>query len=95
MNLPLEAPLQEIVDSVLEDKALRLFVKREDLIHETISGNKWRKLFYNLQYAKEKSHSTLITFGGLTRTILLLLLLQEMNLGLKLLGLFVGKNTFH
>jgi len=64
MNLPLEAPLQEIVDSVLEDKALRLFVKREDLIHETISGNKWRKLFYNLQYAKEKSHSTLITFGG-------------------------------
>jgi len=64
MYLPLEAPLQEIVDSVLEDKGLRVFVKREDLIHDTISGNKWRKLYYNLQYAKEKGFSTLVTFGG-------------------------------
>jgi len=64
MYLPLEAPLQEIVDSVLEDKGLRVFVKREDLIHDKISGNKWRKLYYNLQYAKEQGFSTLVTFGG-------------------------------
>ena len=64
MYLPLEAPLQEIVDSVLEDKDLRVFVKREDLIHDKISGNKWRKLYYNLQDAKEKGFSSLVTFGG-------------------------------
>ena len=64
MYLPLEAPLQEIVDSVLEDKGLRVFVKREDVIHDKISGNKWRKLYYNLQYAKEQGFSTLVTFGG-------------------------------
>jgi 1-aminocyclopropane-1-carboxylate deaminase len=64
MYLPLEAPLQEIVDSVLEDKGLRVFVKREDLIHDKISGNKWRKLYYNLKYAKEQGFSTLVTFGG-------------------------------
>jgi len=64
MYLPLEAPLQEIVDSVLEDKGLRVFVKREDLIHDKISGNKWRKLYYNLQYAKEQGFATIVTFGG-------------------------------
>jgi len=64
MNIPVEAPLQEIVDSVLEDKGLRLFVKREDLLHAKISGNKWRKLFYNLQYAKMNELSTIVTFGG-------------------------------
>lgn len=64
MYLPQEVPLHEIIDSVLEDKALRVFVKREDLIHDKISGNKWRKLYYNIQYAKEKGCSTLITFGG-------------------------------
>ena len=64
MYLSLEAPLQEIVDSVLEDKALRVFVKREDLIHDKISGNKWRKLYYNLQYAKEQGFATIVTFGG-------------------------------
>lgn len=64
MYLPVEAPLQEIVDSVLEDKALRVFVKREDLIHPKISGNKWRKLFYNIEYAKEEGRTTLVTFGG-------------------------------
>ena len=64
MYLPQEVPLHEIIDSVLNDKALRVFVKREDLIHDKISGNKWRKLYYNLQYAKEKRYSTLVTFGG-------------------------------
>lgn len=64
MYLPVEAPLQEIVDSVLEDKALRVFVKREDLIHPKISGNKWRKLFYNIEHAKEQGSTTLVTFGG-------------------------------
>ena len=33
---------------------LEIVLKREDLIHPDISGNKWRKLKYNLQYAKAK-----------------------------------------
>lgn len=64
MYLPVEVPLQEIIDSVLEEKALRVFVKREDLIHPNISGNKWRKLYYNLKKAKEEGCKTLVTFGG-------------------------------
>lgn len=43
---------------------IQLFIKREDLIHPFISGNKYRKLFYNLSKAKEENHATLLTFGG-------------------------------
>lgn len=43
---------------------MQLFVKREDLLHETISGNKFRKLKYNLEQAKLQGKKTLLTFGG-------------------------------
>ncbi|RZJ73696.1 1-aminocyclopropane-1-carboxylate deaminase/D-cysteine desulfhydrase [Flavobacterium sp.] len=43
---------------------VQLFVKREDLLHETISGNKFRKLKYNLEQAKLQGKKTLLTFGG-------------------------------
>ena len=39
-------------------------MKRDDLIHPTVSGNKWRKLKYNLQEAQKQKHDTLLTFGG-------------------------------
>ncbi|TXB65515.1 1-aminocyclopropane-1-carboxylate deaminase/D-cysteine desulfhydrase [Vicingus serpentipes] len=57
-------PLIEIFDSVLESKNSRLFILREDLIHSEISGNKWRKLKYNIQEAKNKKSNTILTFGG-------------------------------
>ena len=41
-----------------------IYLKREDLIHPTISGNKWRKLKYNLVEAYESGFETLLTFGG-------------------------------
>lgn len=41
-----------------------LYIKREDLIHPIISGNKFWKLKYNLQKAKELQKTTLVTFGG-------------------------------
>lgn len=41
-----------------------VFIKREDLLHEFVSGNKFRKLKYNLFRAKEENHHTLLTFGG-------------------------------
>lgn len=41
-----------------------VYIKREDLIHPHISGNKYRKLKYNLIAAKNKNIDTLLTFGG-------------------------------
>lgn len=43
---------------------ITIFVKREDLLHEEVSGNKFRKLKYNILKAKELGYSKLLTFGG-------------------------------
>ena len=43
---------------------ISVYVKREDLLHEFVSGNKFRKLKYNLFEAKKLNKKTLLTFGG-------------------------------
>lgn len=45
---------QHIQLPILEDKNIELFIKREDLIHPLISGNKFRKLKYNLLEANQQ-----------------------------------------
>lgn len=55
---------QHIVLPELISKSIHLDVKREDLLHPVISGNKFRKLKYNLKYARERGSSTILTFGG-------------------------------
>jgi 1-aminocyclopropane-1-carboxylate deaminase len=59
-----KAPVQEIKSKLFATHDLRLFIKREDLLHPTISGNKWRKLKYNLEKARLKKRTHLLTFGG-------------------------------
>lgn len=46
------------------DKNINVYLKREDLLHPVISGNKWRKLKYNLVEAEKKGYKTILTFGG-------------------------------
>ncbi|MCR9251891.1 MAG: pyridoxal-phosphate dependent enzyme [bacterium] len=58
------SPIQWISDPLLDEKGVRLAIKREDLIHPHISGNKWRKLKYNFLEAKEKGYTKVLTFGG-------------------------------
>ncbi len=48
----------------LEARNISLHIKREDLLHPEISGNKFRKLKYNLTKAREQKKKTLLTFGG-------------------------------
>lgn len=43
---------------------ISVFIKREDLLHPQISGNKFRKLKYNLIKARQLNQRTLLTFGG-------------------------------
>jgi 1-aminocyclopropane-1-carboxylate deaminase len=43
---------------------ISLYLKREDLLHPIISGNKFRKLRYNLEEAKNRNQKVLLTFGG-------------------------------
>lgn len=46
------------------DYGIELYIKREDVLHDEISGNKFRKLKYNLDEAKRQGKSRLLTFGG-------------------------------
>ncbi|MFD0740877.1 1-aminocyclopropane-1-carboxylate deaminase/D-cysteine desulfhydrase [Phytohabitans flavus] len=56
--------MSELRDERLAPFGVRLHLKRDDLIHPEIPGNKWRKLKYNLAAAREQGHRTLLTFGG-------------------------------
>lgn len=56
-NQPVEHP-------ILSEKQVSLSIKREDLIHSLISGNKYRKLKYNIKAAKEQKQSVILTYGG-------------------------------
>lgn len=63
-NLKLPSPVSELKSPILTEKGIQLFVKRDDLIHKEISGNKWRKLYLNLLEAKKENKQTVLTFGG-------------------------------
>ncbi|MGW7004810.1 1-aminocyclopropane-1-carboxylate deaminase/D-cysteine desulfhydrase [Streptomyces sp. NPDC054933] len=54
----------EVADDRLARYGVQLLLKRDDLIHPRIPGNKWRKLRLNLRAAAESGHHTLLTFGG-------------------------------
>lgn len=58
------APIEEVKLPLFEEKQLQVFIKREDLSHPYISGNKWRKLKYHLLHAEALHKNTLVTFGG-------------------------------
>jgi 1-aminocyclopropane-1-carboxylate deaminase/D-cysteine desulfhydrase-like pyridoxal-dependent ACC family enzyme len=60
----LPSPVVELTDERIARRGLRLMVKRDDVIHPELPGNKWRKLTYNLRAAAEQGHETLLTFGG-------------------------------
>lgn len=52
------------VEKIEMDLPLEWLVKRDDLIHPVISGNKYRKLKYIMQEAVGKNARGIITFGG-------------------------------
>ncbi|MBK3623865.1 pyridoxal-phosphate dependent enzyme [Streptomyces sp. MBT49] len=57
----LPSPLREVSDDRFARHGVRLLLKRDDLIHPELIGNKWRKLAPNLERAAGR---TLLTFGG-------------------------------
>ena len=63
----LQLPTQKIpIQEIPINKNIKLFIKREDLIHPQISGNKYWKLFFNINnyLAKNPENPYIITFGG-------------------------------
>jgi 1-aminocyclopropane-1-carboxylate deaminase len=64
LEVVIPSPLQAVYDDRLARHDVRLYLKRDDLIHPDVPGNKWRKLKYNLRRASDEGHQCLLTFGG-------------------------------
>jgi 1-aminocyclopropane-1-carboxylate deaminase len=56
--------MEYLRDDRLRDRGVQIWLKRDDLIHPEVPGNKWRKLKHNLVAAARQNHRTLLTFGG-------------------------------
>jgi len=57
--------LQPLHHPLFDQHKVHVEVKRDDIIHSIISGNKWRKLKYNLQHVKQDQHiNGVLSFGG-------------------------------
>jgi len=82
---------QKISLPLLEKKKVELYIKREDLIHPQISGNKYRKLKYNLLKAKEMKYDTILTFGGAYSNHIAATAYAGMINGMKTLGVIRGE----
>jgi 1-aminocyclopropane-1-carboxylate deaminase len=89
-NLRLPSAIDEIHDELFEQKHVRVFVKRDDLIHPIISGNKWRKLREYIQIAQLNEHKHLISFGGAYSNHLYALAFAGKELGISTTGIIRG-----
>jgi len=83
--------LKATVQQILHNSEITLCVKREDLLHPFISGNKLRKLKYNLLCAKEDDHHCLLTFGGAFSNHIAAVAYSGKESGLKTIGIIRGE----
>ncbi|WP_431678407.1 1-aminocyclopropane-1-carboxylate deaminase/D-cysteine desulfhydrase [Kitasatospora sp. KL5] len=93
MPLPadLPTPLTAVDDPVLARAGVELRLKRDDLLHPTVPGNKWRKLTPNLERALPEGHTRLVTFGGAYSTHLRATAAAARALGLASVGIVRGE----
>tara|TARA_R110000868_G_scaffold196650_2_gene442670 strand:+ start:4308 stop:5219 length:912 start_codon:yes stop_codon:yes gene_type:complete len=69
---------------------VELFLKREDAIHPFISGNKYRKLKYNIEEAKKSGFKKLLTFGGAYSNHIAAVAFAGKEFGFKTVGIIRG-----
>jgi len=73
-----------------ETRKIELWIKREDLIHPFVSGNKFRKLKYNLLQAKTENKTTILTFGGAFSNHIAAVAFAGQENGFKTIGVIRG-----
>ncbi|HZX73400.1 MAG TPA: pyridoxal-phosphate dependent enzyme [Cyclobacteriaceae bacterium] len=88
-----ETPLLELKNQIIEQSGVRVLVKREDLNHPLISGNKWWKLKYNLEEALRLQKKMVLTFGGAYSNHIYASAAAAEELGLKSVGIIRGEET--
>ena len=74
-----------------EEAKIELYLKREDKLHAFVSGNKYRKLKYNLKEAERLGFDTLLTFGGAFSNHIAAVASAGHILGFKTIGVIRGE----
>lgn len=94
--LPYEpTPIQELNDGRADRAGIRILVKREDLNHGTVSGNKWWKLKYNLRAALDTRRTAILTFGGAYSNHIYATAAAAAACGLKSIGVIRGEERLN
>jgi len=86
-------PVQEIRHKLVESAGVSLFIKREDLNHPLVTGNKWWKLKHNLLQAHLEQKPTLLTFGGAFSNHIYATAVAAHELGFNSIGIIRGEET--
>ena len=89
-NTPKNIQTQQVFLSAIKDKNIQLFIKREDKTHPFVSGNKFRKLKYNIAEAQKQQKTTLLTFGGAYSNHIVATAVAGKEIGFKTIGVIRG-----
>jgi 1-aminocyclopropane-1-carboxylate deaminase len=84
-------PVQTLHHPLFEKHHVHVSIKREDLNHPYVSGNKWWKLKFNLEEAKKTGYHTLLTFGGAHSNHIYASAAAAKEVGLKAIGIIRGE----
>jgi 1-aminocyclopropane-1-carboxylate deaminase len=87
------SPIETLNIDAAKNAGVEILLKREDLSHPFISGNKWRKLKYYLIDARLQQKSILATFGGAYSNHLLATACAGAKYGFKSIGFVRGNKV--
>ena len=79
-----------VIDDILQS-SFTVIMKREDQLHAFVSGNKYRKLKYNLREAIENNYNCLLTFGGAYSNHIAAVAAAGFEMGLETIGVIRGE----
>lgn len=83
--------LQQLEDPKGLLRGVKISVKRDDLIDDIVSGNKWRKLKYSLLEAERRKNEQILTFGGAFSNHLVATAKAGASIGMPTIGLVRGE----
>ncbi|AXE21391.1 1-aminocyclopropane-1-carboxylate deaminase/D-cysteine desulfhydrase [Runella rosea] len=85
-----QSPLQIVQLPLFIERGVKVYIKRDDLLHPFVSGNKWRKLKYNLLEAEKLGLKQLVTFGGAYSNHIAAVAAAGQAMGFETLGIIRG-----
>lgn len=90
----LPSPIHQLNSVFLQKHKVELWLKRDDLIHPEISGNKWRKLKYNVADLEKQGIKKILTFGGAYSNHIAATAASGKVLGIETVGVIRGDEGF-